>query len=121
MLKNRRNLPTVAILSCLLLLEALFALRVAFAQTTVVFHNFTDPEGRTPFIGMIQTNDGTFYGTTGSGGFGCGTVYKIDQSGSLATLHSFSADGSDGCGPATGLVQATDGKFYGTTSGGGTG
>ena len=121
MLKNRRNLPTVAILSCLLLLGALFALRVTRAQSTVVFHNFTGQDGGNPFIGMIQINDGTFYGATGGGGFGCGTLYKIAQNGILTTLHSFSANGIDGCGPATGLVQATDGYFYGTTSGGGTG
>lgn len=36
----------------------------------------------------------------------------------LTTIHSF--DGSDGANPYAGLVQGTDGNFYGTTTGGGT-
>jgi len=48
-------------------------------------------------------------------------VFKITPSGTLTTLHEFCPTGigcSDGAGP-TGLLQATDGNFYGTTSDGG--
>src|ERR1019366_5606581 len=41
-----------------------------------------------------------------------GTVFKITPSGTLTTLHSF--DDTDGAGPG-GLIQASDGNFYGTT------
>jgi uncharacterized repeat protein (TIGR03803 family) len=58
------------------------------------------------------------YGTTVWGGIGDGTVFQITQAGKLTTLHSF--QGSDGNGPAAGLVQATSGIFYGATEGGGT-
>jgi uncharacterized repeat protein (TIGR03803 family) len=57
------------------------------------------------------------YGTTEGGGDGNGSVYRIDPSGSLATIHLF--NGSDGAGPDAGLIQGTDGNLYGTTVGGG--
>jgi uncharacterized repeat protein (TIGR03803 family) len=60
-----------------------------------------------------------FYGVTyaGGGNGGYGTVFKITPSGALSTLHSF--DLTDGSHPAAGLVQGTDGNFYGTTAQGG--
>jgi len=47
---------------------------------------------------------------------GYGTIFKITTTGTLTTLHSF--DLTDGAGPE-GLVQASDGNFYGTTNSGG--
>ncbi len=81
------------------------------------------PDGEGPSAGLVQGADGNFYGTTwlgGSGaGVGVGTVFKITPSGALTTLYNFcSLSGcADGAGPTAGLVQATDGNFYGTTSG----
>ena len=76
---------------------------------------------------LVEGADGNFYGTTFAGGtsnncnrqgsFGCGTIFKITPQGVLTTLHSFT--NADGCYPEAGLVQGTDGNFYGTTSGGG--
>jgi uncharacterized repeat protein (TIGR03803 family) len=50
-----------------------------------------------------------------------GTVFKITPSGTLTTLYSFCSqiDCTDGEDPEAGLVQATNGDFYGTTSAGG--
>ncbi len=42
--------------------------------------------------------------------------WPAQTSTTLKTLHSF--DGIDGANPEAGLVQATDGNFYGTTVGG---
>jgi uncharacterized repeat protein (TIGR03803 family) len=86
--------------------------------------------GRNPQSGLVQATDGNFYGTTSEGGassscpifpFGCGTVFKITASGTLTTLYSFCSQSgcADGRFPEAGLVQATDGNFYGTTYYGG--
>jgi len=92
------------------------------------------PDGQIP-VGLIQGSDSNFYGTTYGGGanpggeyggVGAGTVFKITPSGALTTLYSFcsltdsSGNCVDGQWPEAGLIQASDGNFYGTTSGGGT-
>jgi uncharacterized repeat protein (TIGR03803 family) len=77
-------------------------------------------DGANPYGGLVQATNGDLYGTTNAGGngacsvAGCGTIFKITPSGTLTTLHSF--DGTDGQWPYAGLVQATNGDFYGTTS-----
>jgi uncharacterized repeat protein (TIGR03803 family) len=89
--------------------------------------NCTD--GNEPTGGLIQTPGGIFYGTTVAGGTNglcvnsaCGTVFSITSAGKLTTLYNFCAQTScyDGATPLSGVIQANDGKFYGTTSGGGT-
>ena len=82
-------------------------------------HRFDYTDGAFPYAGLVQATNGNFYGTTYGGGANnvYGTVFKITPSGTLTTLHSFA--GADGGGPYAGLVQATNGDFYGTTYGGG--
>jgi len=85
------------------------------------------PDGFWPYAGLVRASDGNFYGTTYGGGTsgnctflgmpGCGTVFKITAAGELTTLHSF--EGNDGAQLFGGLVQATDGNFYGITFEGG--
>ncbi len=83
-------------------------------------------DGAMPYGGLIQGADGNFYGTTAFNGGGAdgsdGTVFKVTPSGTLTTLHSFCSQSgcSDGASPYAGLVQATNGNFYGTTLSGGT-
>jgi len=103
------------------------------------------PDGADPYAGVIQATDGNLYGTTDLGGAftgggsnglcledaelvdGCGTIFEIGTTGgTLNTLHSFNGkdgfngtDGSLSLG-GNGLVQATNGTFYGTTVSGGT-
>ena len=88
--------------------------------------NCTD--GDYPFEGLIQANDGNFYGTTHEGGIvtsncdtGCGTIFKITPRGTLTTLYSFCSQTNctDGYLPTGVLVQGTDGNIYGTTTAGG--
>lgn len=87
--------------------------------------NCTD--GAYPNAGLIPGRDGNFYGTTYQGGSGaqcnssCGTVFEISPQSKLTTLYNFcsQANCSDGSVPFGGLVQGSDGNFYGTTTFGG--
>ncbi len=79
-------------------------------------------DGGNPSAGLIQATDTNFYGTTvGGGADGNGTVFKITPSGTLTTLYSFCSQSgcTDGAEPYAGLIQGTDGNFYGTTEYGG--
>jgi uncharacterized repeat protein (TIGR03803 family) len=72
--------------------------------------------------GLILATDGNFYGTTHAGGAnGLGAVFEITPKGQFSVLHSFCANFgcTDGADPLGGVVQGSDGNFYGTTSEGG--
>jgi uncharacterized repeat protein (TIGR03803 family) len=102
-------------------------------QITVLytFCSKTDcADGASPYGALIQASDGNLYGTTSGGGAssascsgGCGTIFKITTAGALTTLYNFcsQANCADGSTPEGGLVQHTNGSFYGTTLYSGTG
>jgi len=74
--------------------------------------------GSEPQAGLLQADDGSFYGTTVYGGAdSCGTVFEMAAGGRLITLHSFMR--SDGQGPSGNLIRGSDGNIYGTTHLGG--
>jgi uncharacterized repeat protein (TIGR03803 family) len=90
--------------------------------TFTTLHSFSGPpsEGATPVAALVQGSDGNFYGTTASGGEHFqGTVFRITPAGALTVLHSFSGYPGEGAVPFAGLVQGSDGNFYGTTAVGG--
>jgi uncharacterized repeat protein (TIGR03803 family) len=78
---------------------------------------FTGANGQNPLAGLTLGNDGSFYGTTASGGNN-GTVFRVTTNGALTTLASFNS--ADGAVPTAGLTLGNDGNFYGTTTQGGT-
>jgi len=91
-------------------------------STTLFSFSYTN--GSSPRGALVQGSDGNFCGTTAYGGIYSdmlgdtfGTVFRMTPNGQLTTLASF--DGTNGAVPLAGLVQATDGNFYGTTSQGG--
>jgi len=82
--------------------------------------NCTD--GAQPWSQLVQTSDGSFYGTTiGGGANGKGTVFKFVPGSAPTILHSFCEKSgcSDGSAPYVGLTLASDGNFYGVTAEGG--
>ena len=89
------------------------------ALTTL--HGFSGKDGAVPYAGLLLASDGNLYGTTAQGGdHGQGTIFRITTDGALTTLHSFDFS-TDGSGPGSELIQASDGNLYGTTLGGGSG
>jgi uncharacterized repeat protein (TIGR03803 family) len=91
----------------------------------IIVHRFAGSpnDGEEPQTGLIEGEDGTFYGTTAAGGSGpygdCGTVFEMSKAGKVTILHSFV--GGDGCQPTGGLVMDAAGNMYGATSSGGVG
>jgi uncharacterized repeat protein (TIGR03803 family) len=94
---------------------------ITASGTESVIHSFkSGADGAHPSARMIDAG-GALFGTThygGSGGYGCGTVFKILPSGNKTVLHSFSCNGTDGWYP-DGSLTSIGGTLYGTTIQGG--
>ncbi len=90
------------------------------AGTLIVRHRFFGIDGAAPTSAPIQASDGMLYGTTTAGGaYGKGTVFRMEAPGRAVTLHSFGESPAAGVAPYSGILQADDGFFYGTTTFGG--
>jgi len=88
--------------------------KITTAGNLTVLYNFDQTHGSSPVSPLIQGTDGNFYGTTVSGGSGGGgVIFKITSTGTLTVLYDFNPP-TDGQSPYGGLVQASDGNFYGT-------
>jgi len=95
--------------------------RITPSGVFTALHIFDWYDGYGPYCPLVQGRDGNFYGTASSGGNAFwGVVFKITPAGVYSILHNFAGGTTDGAYPFAGLVQATDGNFYGTTSQGGT-
>jgi len=101
--------------------------KITPSGTLTTLYNFCSQpncaDGYSPQAVLVQAADGNFYGTTQWGGTtqgnGNGTIFRITPSGAYTSLHSFAGYPTDGAHPIGGLIQATDGNFYGTTPAGG--
>ena len=89
-----------------------------------VLHSFNGgaTDGLSPYGGLIQASDGNLYGTTYDGGsVNIGTAYELSEGAggftTFAILQAFA--GADGQYPYAGLLEASDGNLYGTTTQGG--
>jgi len=93
-----------------------------------VLYRFTGgTDGANPEGGLVRDAAGNLYGTTTYGGggacqngsfTGCGTVFKVDKTGTETVLYRFTG-GTDGANPFAGLVRDGVGNLYGTTYQGG--
>jgi uncharacterized repeat protein (TIGR03803 family) len=100
-----------------------FKLSSAGKKTTL--YTFTGgTDGALPVGGLVQDSAGNLYGVTRGGGnlscnngYGCGTVFEVNTSGTETVVHSF-IGGNDGIWPA-GLIRDQESNLYGTTSQGG--
>ena len=76
--------------------------------------------GSFPIGPLVQASNGNFYSTTQDGGSnGEGVIYQVTPGLGVTVLHSFGATFGDGTFPGAGLLLATDGNYYGSTSDGG--
>lgn len=89
--------------------------KVTLSGALNTLHTFSGgADGSKPYGGIILGSDGSFYGTTQTGGAGFGTAFKIRSDGTFTTLYTFTG-GADGAYPYASLTQASDGNFYGST------
>jgi uncharacterized repeat protein (TIGR03803 family) len=100
------------------------------AGTYSVLHNFAGypTDGQSPNTPLVEDAQGNLYGTTFIGGnstctnyntSGCGTVFRINATGTETILHSFLGAPKDGDEPAGGLFRDEKGNLFGTTETGG--
>jgi uncharacterized repeat protein (TIGR03803 family) len=94
--------------------------RVTRTGVLSVLYNFDQGSTQDPNGPLVQGSNGSFYGTSNGGGSYAGSIWNITPNGAFTVLHALAGNGNEGFGPVAGLVQATDGEFYGTTFGGGT-
>ncbi len=83
----------------------------------------TPLDGWSPEAVLVQGSDGSFYGTTAGGGANfAGSAFRVSPSGTETVLCSFASLPCDAYPSLIpGLVQGSDGSFYGTTWAGGPG
>jgi uncharacterized repeat protein (TIGR03803 family) len=75
-------------------------------------------DGNAPVAGLVFFR-GAFYGTTGSGPYGLGLIFRVTEAGAEKIIYAFKG-APDGATPQASLI-AYNGKLYGTTSKGGNG
>jgi uncharacterized repeat protein (TIGR03803 family) len=98
--------------------------KISATGVLTTLHTFNGSDGAIPSAPLVLGTDGSYHGTTYSGGSSnscnggsCGTAFKITPSGALTSLHSFQF--TDGSKPVAPLVETTAGAYYGTTLEGG--
>ena len=69
---------------------------------------------------MLLANDGNLYVAQSAGGAAsAGAVMRVAPNGTTVVVHAFKGDTTEAALPYAGLIQANDGKLYGTSYAGG--
>lgn len=94
--------------------------RFSLTGGLTTIHSFAvNTEGSSISTTLALGSDGNFYGVARqAGSFGYGTVFSATPTGAVTVLYNFRRS-EDGVIPVAGLVQGSDGNFYGTTNLGG--
>jgi uncharacterized repeat protein (TIGR03803 family) len=94
-----------------------FKMSLSGAVTVVYQFLGCGAQGCYPAAGLVQGNDGNYYGTTQEGGTSNeGVVFKLTPAGAITILHSFNRTVDIGAYPQLPLTLGTDGNFYGVAS-----
>ena len=64
---------------------------------------------------VLGTNGNIYFTSEAGGSTGLGTVSTLAPDGTVTVLHSFAGADTEGTSPYAGVIQASDGNFYGTT------
>jgi uncharacterized repeat protein (TIGR03803 family) len=89
-------------------------------SSLTTLHTFSQTDGSAPYTSnLLLAGNGLFYGMTSQGGANnLGVIFSFNPAGNIFTkLHDFTV--LTGATPNGSLMQASDGKLYGTTYNGG--
>ncbi len=98
------------------------------AGTITGLNDFGIKDAANPSAELALGSDGLLYGVLGGGTLFIsgppppdpdGQIFSMTANGTVTILHTFS--GTDGADPSGGIIEGSDGRFYGVTGGGGTG
>ena len=100
-------------------LGVIFSYDIA-GNTCSDLHDFITASGSRAYGSLIQASDGKLYGMTFGGGlYGYGVIFSYDITDSLYTVLVDFDETNNGRYPKRELMQASNGKLYGTTFQGG--
>ena len=98
--------------------------RVDASGKLTFINRFDGADGWRPNLRLWQASDGSFYGSAPEGGmldFQGGDIYRLNSSGTLRVLHSFTISAPEGFSPNAQFLQGLDGALYGVNGIGGNG
>jgi len=90
-------------------------------QKLTIVHSFRAGNGE-PWAGLLLAKDGNYYGTTTASlktANAFGGIFKMTPSGKVSFLYTFTTSSAAGYLAYAGLIQASDGNFYGVATSGG--